>query len=258
MNRLMDEFAKFLSALGFITMANLSAASYETTTTSVDCKERNCSYESIGIGATYYNFNAGDVISPAYYLVADGRYVWSARAQVGLLVRVGMGSNNLRGTFPTTLKTKASYFLLDAKLKAGWNVLSKDYPLFLNVFGELVSQTPTKSFGRSYSVVGLELDGNIPVGGNLKLTYGASYGVLVASYFYDNTRSKVPNSSSNFEASANVGISYEFSNGYAYFARIIGRYQSIGASSEATYENALVSYPKSSNYAGMFEMGVEF
>ena len=258
MNRLMNEFAKFLGALGFIATANLSAASYETTTTSTDCKERNCSYESIGIGATYYNFNAGDVLSPAYYLVADGKYVWSARAQVGLLVRAGMGSNELKGTFPATLKTKGSYFFLDAKLKAGWNVLSKDYPLFLNIFGEIVSQTPKESFGRSYSVVGLEVDGNVPLGENLKLTYGASYGVLTASYFYDNTRANAPNSSSNFEATANVGISYEFGNGYAYFARIIGRYQNIGASSEATYENAQVSYPKSSNYAGMLEMGVEF
>lgn len=252
------KFTKFLGALGFITMANLSAASYETTTTSADCKERNCFYDSIGIGVAYYNFNAGDVISPAYYLVGDGKYVWSARAQVGLLVRAGMGSNQLKGTLQAGLKNNASYFFLDAKLKAGWNVLSKDYPLFLNVFGEIVSQTPKKSFGRAYSVVGLELDGNIPMGGNLKLTYGASYGVLFASYFYDNVRSNVPNSASNFEASANVGINYEFSNGYAYFARIIGRYQNIGASNTATYNGNSVSYPKSSNYAGMLEMGVEF
>ena len=258
MDYLIDDFMKFLSALGFITMANLSAASYETTTTSADCKERNCMYDSIGIGGAYYSYNASDVVSPAYYLVADGKYVWSARAQVGLLVRAGMGSNELKGTFPTTLKTKANYFFFDAKLKAGWNVLSKDYPLFLNIFGELVSQTPKESFGRAYSVVGLELDGNIPVGGNLKLIYGASYGVLYASYFYDSVRANVPNSASNFEATANVGISYEFGNGYAYFARIIGRYQNIGASNTATYENNLVSYPKSTNYAGMLEMGVEF
>lgn len=258
MSYLMNKSTKFLGVLWIVTTASLSAASYDTTTTSADCKERNCSYESIGIGVAYHNYNAGDVLSPAYYLVGDGRYVWSARAQVGLLVRGGYGSNSLKGTFPTTLKTKADYFFLDVKLKAGWNILSKDYPLFLNVFGEIVSQTPKKSFGRAHTVVGLELEGSAPVGENLKLTYGAGYGVLAASYYYEDVRADAPNSMKNFEVSANVGVNYELSSGYAYFARIIGKYQKIGASNTVTYQNASVSYPASNNYAGMLEMGIEF
>ena len=123
----------------------------------------------------------------------------------------------------------------------------------------MVSQTPSNSFGRAYSLLGVELDGNVAIGENLKLTYGAGYGWLYARYWYGNdTSAKIENSLKNFEVNASMGISYEFGGGYAYFARIIGRYQNIGASSEATYDNALVSYPKSSNYAGMLEMGVEF
>ena len=155
------EFTKFLGALGFITMANLSAASYETTTTSADCKERYCLYESVGIGGAYYNLNANasDVLSQAYYLYIGVKYVWSARAQFGLDVRVGAGKNNLNGTFPTTLKTNAGYFYYDGKLKGGFNVLSKDNPLFVNIFGSLLFQTPKGSFGRGYSLLGVELDG---------------------------------------------------------------------------------------------------
>lgn len=249
----------FTLGLCSILSVNLSAASYETSVASADCKDRYCLYESVGIGGAYYNLNASDVLSQAYYLYIGAKYVWSARAQFGFDVRIGAGKNNLKGTFPTTLKTNAGYFYYDAKLKGGFNVLSKDNPLFINIFGSMVSQTPSNSFGRAYSLLGVELDGNVAIGENLKLTYGAGYGWLYARYWYGNdTSAKIENSLKNFEVNTSMGISYEFGGGYAYFARIIGRYQNIGASSEATYENALVSYPKSSNYAGMLEMGVEF
>lgn len=256
--------AKHNKILGFacaiLTLAGtgLVAASYDTTTTSADCKERNCLYESVGIGGAYYNLNNSDMLSQAYYLYLGSRYVWSARAQVGLDVRVGVAKNTLEGTFPPTLKNNVSYLFFDIKLKGGWNILSKDYPLFINIFGQMVGQAPESSFGRAYSLLGLELEGSAPVGENLKLTYGVGYGWLYGAYFYERERARVPNSASNFEINANVGINYEFGNGYAYFARIVGKYQKIGTSNAITYQNASVSYPASNNYAGMLEMGIEF
>lgn len=252
------DFAKFFDALGFFLTANAGDTSYSTNVINTDCKERSCLYGSVGIGGAYYNLNNSDMLSQAYYLYLGGKYVWNTQAQFKPEVRIGVGKNTLKGDFPTTLRVNEDYLYYDIKLKGGWNILSKDYPLFLNVFGEVVSQTPKKSFGRAHTVVGLELEGSAPVGENLKLTYGVGYGWLYGAYFYERERARVPNSASNFEINANVGINYEFGNGYAYFARIIGKYQKIGASHTITYQNAPVSYPASNNYAGMLEMGIEF
>ncbi|MGX2984580.1 hypothetical protein ACWIWK_03760 [Helicobacter sp. 23-1048] len=249
----------------------LSAASFASSTFKEYCEVKKCYYGNVGLGVGSYSFNAldSDFGSSVGYLYAGGGFIHNQRIKFDTDVRIGGGRNTLQGNnFPASFATSLNAIFVDFTAKLGKNVLSKQTPLFINFTLGLTLNTPhKKNFGYVQALLGIEIDGQVPLASNLILSYGAGYGWLVMGYtyskpvafrYYQSNEIAESRSIGNFELNANVGVSYKFENDYVVFIRAVGRFQHINASETITYDNTPLRYPANNNYAGMLEMGVEF
>ena len=252
-------------------LANLSAASFTTTTFRDYCESKKCPYGNVGVGVGGYAFNAlhSNFGSSVGYVYGGGGFVHNQRVKFDADVRVGVSRNTLQGNnFPSNFATSLNATSLDFRVKLGQNVLSKETPLFISVVLGLTLNTPNKiSFGFTQALLGVEVDGQVHIAPNLILSYGGGYGWLAMGYTYTKTtvfspykNNEIAESRSirNFEFNANVGLSYQFHYKYAYFIRALGRFQHIGASETIHYANNPLTHPQSNNFIGMLETGIEF
>ena len=232
-----------------------------------DCYDTNCEFGRISVGGGYYGFQGSKANVDNYigYLSLGVKEVYKARFQGQFDILLGGGRSEIKGsTFPQSFRrSRSDSFVFEPVIKLGVNVFTKKAPLFVNavvgVEGYRSGFGDTNRFYRTIGFTGLELNGEIPAGDKLRITYGAGYSwIFGANYNYDDTRVKVRDSISNYAVNANLGFEYDLPRGLYAYAKLIGKYQHIDSASSATHNGAIVSYPQSKGFAGMLEVGLGF
>lgn len=260
--------------LGFITFGTLGALLGSAEAANIitggaskqDCYDTNCEFGRFGVGGGYYGFQGNNANVDNYigYVSFGIKEVYKARFQGEFDILLGGGKSEIKGsTFPQGFRRSADSFVFEPVIKLGVNVLTKKAPLFVNalvgVEGYRSGFGDTNRFYRTIGFTGLELNGEIPAGDKLRITYGAGYSwIFGASYNYDDTRAKVKGSISNYAVNANLGFEYDLPKGVYVYTKLIGKYQHIDSASSATYNGVNVSYPQSKGFAGMLEVGLGF
>ena len=231
-----------------------------------DCEDTNCEFGRIGVGGGYYGFAGSNANIDNYigYVSLGIKEVYKARFQGEVDIVLGGGKGEQKGSaFPQNFRRSADAFIFEPTIKLGVNVLTKRVPLFVNVVGGIehyrLGFGNANKFNRFIGLVGAELNGEIPAGDKFRLTYGAGYSwIFGADYGFDNTTAKIKGSPSNYAINANLGFEYDLSKGLYAYARLIGKYQHINASSSVIYNGTNVSHPASKGFAGMLEVGLGF
>lgn len=217
----------------------------------------DCSSFSIGVGGLYSKFdgsNAGVEASGGYVSLEANKVTGRTKGYVA--TRIGWGNSTLSGTALSSLSNPPNRFLVFTP-KIGVNIASKNTPIFINFFAELDWHHTTNSKGveRKLISIGGEIEGVIPAGNALSITYSAGGGWIGhVHYNLDGADSKV-GAGANYMIKASVGASYVLSDSVSTYLRLIGRYYNV-AKDSAQVNN--VSYPASSGYMGMVELGLEF
>lgn len=223
----------------------------------------DCSAFSIGVGGLYSKFNGsnagvesngGYVGLEAYKIV--GRVKSASRAQFG------WGNTSLQGASVSDLSNPPNHFFTFIP-KIGVNIASKNVPIFVSIFGELDwhNTSSGKGLERELITLGAEIDGIIPAGNALSVTYSLGYGWIgSAHYKFDGTNSRVNTANSDsYMIKASLGALYTLSDSVSAYLRVIGKYQNIARDSQIVQVNAVDKfYPKSASYVGMVELGLEF
>lgn len=245
----------------------VNAASISKIASRDECKENFCEFGRVGVGGVYYATKADgvDISGYAGYAAISLREVIKARAQFGLDGFVGGGKSELKGSVLSSLSSNSALLIWGLGARFGVNISSKDAPLFVNITidADSFNANPqhTKGFARTIGYTGVALEGEIPTSMQTRFTYGASYGwIFGATYkFNDSNDTNVTRSISNYAIGANIGVDYEISAGISFYAKLIGKYQVLGAPSSATHSNGTaISYPKSNNFSAAVEIGFGF
>ena len=255
-----------ITLLGFSTSNAAVNDSTNLILSKQDCYERICEWTNIGIGGAYYNINGenADIGGYAGYISLFGKAAFKQRLQLGANIALGGGKSDLSGSaFPMGAKNNTNLMIFDFDLKFGVNIASKESPIFINLLGGLDIYSTNKDerkFQRSLGLAGIEIEGEKPISAKLSVMYGASYSLIVAgNYLFDkDTRAQIPFSTKNYAIGANIGLSYEIEKGISTYARLVGKYQNIGASETLNVNNANVFMPATQNYVGMVEFGIGF
>ncbi len=222
----------------------------------------DCGSANIGIGGLYSKFNGSNagVESIGGYL-SLGYYKITSRIKSGIVLEIGTGSSKLFGTALNGLENSSNLFY-SITPKIGVNIASKNMPIFINLVIEGDDHNTTgraKGIERRFISLGGEIEGVIPMGNVLSITYSAGYGWLgYAHYKFDGADSRVGDGA-NYMIKASVGASYVLSDSVSTYLRLIGRYYNTAKNSaQVQIQNNNVSYPASSSYVGMVELGLEF
>lgn len=200
----------------------------------------------VGIGG-FYNTSNGDNAKLSYsggYLSLGGVDVFFDRLQAGGDIKAGYGYN--KNSFMN--KPNASSIYLDFVAKFGFNTLSTNIPLFVNIILGYDNQFTirNKGVGRHLATVGAELDGKLPLG-SMKLTYSGGYSwVFSGAYNIDNEPYKLSN---GHIAHASLGMLINLSDKIAFYTKAIGKYYMLGAAD---------IFPKSKVWSGNLEFGISF
>ena len=262
-----NTFSKILvfittTLLGFSTSNAAVGDSTNLILSKQDCYERICEWTNIGIGGAYYNTNgeSADIGGYAGYISLFGKAALKQRLQLGANITLGGGKSDLSGTSPMGAKNNTNLMIFDFDLKFGINIASKESPIFINLLGGLdvySTNKDEKKFRRSLGLAGIEIEGEKPISTKLSVMYGASYSFIVAgNYLFNNkdTRAQIPFSMKNYAISANIGLWYEIERGISTYARLVGKYQNIGASEKINSG----FMPATQNYVAMVEFGIGF
>ncbi|MGX3099076.1 hypothetical protein [Helicobacter sp. 23-1046] len=221
----------------------------------------DCSSFSVGVGGLYSKFNGSNagVESSGGYVSLEA-YKVTGRIKSYSSVQFGAGNSTLSGATLADLGNPPNHFLVFTP-KIGVNIASKNAPIFVNFFGELYLHDTSNSKGveRELITLGGEIEGIIPAGNALSITYSAGYGWLgYAHYKLDGVDSRV-GAGANYMIKASVGASYVLSDSVSTYLRLIGRYYNTAKDSAIVQVNGVdKSYPASSSYVGMVEIGLEF
>ena len=221
----------------------------------------DCSSFSVGVGGLYSKFNGSNagVETSGGYLVLQ-TYKVIGRIKSGMDAQLGWGNSTFSGTTLANLSNPPNYFFRTSP-KIGVNIASKNAPIFVSFFGELDDHNTSSGKGieRRFISLGGEIEGVIPAGNALSITYSAGYGWLgYAHYKFDGVDSKASDSG-NYMIKVSVGASYVLSDSVSTYLRLIGRYYNTAKDSAIVQVNGVdKSYPASSSYVGMVEIGLEF
>lgn len=219
----------------------------------------DCSAFSIGVGGLYSKFNGSNagVESNGGYVSAEA-YKITGRVKTDVRAQLGWGNSSLQGASVSGLSNPPNHFFTYGA-KIGVNIASKNVPIFVSFFGELDRHdtSNSKGFERKLITIGAEIDGIIPAGNALSVTYSLGYGWIGSAYYkFDGVTSKA-NASGNYMIKASVGALYALSDSVSAYLRVIGKYQNIARDSQRV-SDANNFYPKSASYVGMVELGLEF
>ena len=222
---------------------------------------QDCSSFSVGVGGLYSKFNGSNagVESTGGYVVVRA-YKVIGRIKSNIDAQLGWGNSTLSGTTLADLSNPPNYFFSTSP-KIGINIASKNVPIFVSLFAELDDHNTSSGKGieRRFISLGGEIEGIIPAGNALSITYSVGYGWLgYAHYKFDGVDSKA-NSSGNYMIKASVGASYALSDSVSTYLRLVGKYYNTAKNSaNVQVNNVTKSYPASSSYVAMVELGLEF
>ncbi|MWV60958.1 hypothetical protein DCO58_12155 [Helicobacter saguini] len=121
-------FRKSFIALSLVSAFGVSASAF--------CFNNGCYTGGVGIGGVYSDLGGNDSANAnAYggYISAYGQSVYFGRLLAYGGVTFGSGAINKNGANMQALGSRKVYFAWEGLLKVGFNIASKDKPLFINL-----------------------------------------------------------------------------------------------------------------------------
>ncbi|MCI7484494.1 MAG: hypothetical protein MSA68_00845 [Helicobacter sp.] len=241
-------------------------------------------HASIGIGGFYSNSSATnvnvqyygihlnlhtDLISQNHKIKFSTEFDWNrgswgrklSNSQLAYLEKFGSGKN---------------FRSYDVLIRFGFNIASKEVPLFLNLiggFGEVTnSHKEIDLFKRTTWNAGIELEGAFPLGQNSKFTYSAGYMPTSIYYsFIDPSRADNGMSARSYvsklghQVLVSVGFTQTINERLYFYTKLKGQYKVFGESKlvpitiiDTTTAIANTNYPASRDVGAMLEVGIGF
>ena len=243
-------------------------------------------HASIGIGGLYSNSSATnvnvqyygihlnlhtDLISQNHKIKFSTEFDWNrgsggrklSNSQLAYLEKFGSGKN-----------FRYSHILI----RFGFNLASKETPLFLNLiggFGKVTnSHKETDLLKRTTWKAGIELEGAFPLGQNSKFTYSAGY--LPTSIYYsfiDPSRADNGMSARSYVSKlghkvlVSVGFTQAINERLYFYTKLKGQYKVFGESKLVPININIIdtataitntNYPASRDVGAMLEVGIGF
>lgn len=210
----------------------------------------------IGIGGLYaqqdfpiFSNNSvsgfGEANAYGGYIIGGGDYFYK-RFKIQLFVDGSFG-NSTRGSFSG----------IDSWLKFGFNTISSENPLYINIglFSDYTAQGSTLDNNRVRTTTGafsVGIDGWIKVGEKLRYEYSADYDYIINKDYAYSTGANTfagyySNRDGDYGIRASLGFSYQFKEDLFYYVKLRAKYQNI------TYNPA---FPTTQNLVGMVEIGI--
>ncbi len=217
-----------------------------------------CGGLNVGVGGIYYGLNASnsDLSNYGGYLNVEG---WDTtnRFKIAAILKIGGGVSKYDGLLLAREKSN-KFIMIDFALKAGVNVLTYNAPLYINFIAGYENYQTKGLYSQLYYFGG-ELEGAIPTGSKLSIDYSAGGTLINGWYEFPNTyRANIDLANVSYMAYASLGFSYQFSERWAYYMKVIGKYQSFSESKHALINSVDYYYPKSNNFIGMVELGFKW
>jgi len=187
----------------------------------------------------------GDMNAYGGYIIGGGDYFYK-RLKIQLFIEGHFGSS-----------TQGGFSTRDGWLKFGFNTLSSENPLYINIgfFSDSNAQGSTRDNDRvktSANALSLGLDGWIKTGEKLRWEYSADYDYIMGKEYAYSTGANgfagyYSNADGSYGVRASIGFSYQFREDLFYYVKLRAKYQNI------TYNPAL---PTANNLVGMVEIGI--
>lgn len=238
-------------------------------------------HQSIGIGGLYSSSKAtnANVKDSGIYLNFRGDDTSeNHRTKVGAEFEYGYGTSKTSGSLFSHLDkygSSGNFSYLDIFLRFGFNAATKEVPLFINLIGGIDGSINGRSkfdgfvFARSVAKFGLEVEGALPLGQNLKLTYSAAYLYTKAGYRFGRldggATPVVDTKKPGYDIIASVGFITNITPKMDLYVKAKGKYRTFGESKGAPIDingNATpvanTNYPASRDVSAMLEVGIGF
>lgn len=210
----------------------------------------------IGVGGFYtkqdfpvFNSNSvssfGDMSAYGGYIIGGGDYFYK-RFKIQVFIEAHFGNS-----------TQGSFSSRDGWLKFGFNTLSSQNPLYVNIgfFGDSGATGSTRDNDRvqaSTNALTLGIDGWLSAGERLRWEYSADYDYITSKKYAYSTGANTfagyySGGDGSYGLRASVGFSYQFKDDLFYYVKLRAKYQNV------TYNPTL---PTANNLVGMLEIGI--
>lgn len=234
---------------------------------------------SIGIGGLYSSSKAtnANVKDSGIYLNFRGDEISeNYRTKIGAEFEYGFGISKTSGSLFSYLdkfgsENKFEYW--DFLIRPGFNIFTKEVPLFINLLVGLEFYTnkktdKNKAFWRDTLKIGVEAEGAIPLGQSLKLTYSGAYLPTITSYQFGRLDGgRTPESDIDkfsYDIVASVGFITKLTQSRDLYVKAKGKYRTFSKSNEVPIDSngttsiSNINYPAHKSVDVMVEVGVIF
>lgn len=223
---------------------------------------RSGGYYRVGLGGEYmsHSSNSMDFSAPMGTISIEARGIMRERVQTGLRGYFGYGNITPKNT---QILESGNSLYYDFKVWAGYNLLSQENPLYLNLVfnsNSFIGADKNKGInglnhrvGWDLYALGLEIDGRYRLTPSVYLEYALGYSYAFQSQgeigIIDNL--KINNS---YAITASLGYSQDINPSLLYFIKANAKYLKLGR----FYDSIQTHYPTNSSYSIGLEVGLGF
>ncbi|MWV60918.1 hypothetical protein DCO58_12355 [Helicobacter saguini] len=221
------------------------------------CYKNGCHTGEVGIGGIYSGFGGNnDANGSAYggYIKASAQSVYYGRLALSAEVLAGGGMLNVSGASLNGIAQNSGYIAYELLPSIGFNVASKNAPLFVKaqIGADVIDNKG--SLNRDLFYTGVELDGRVPLNSNFAIDYNLRYGwIFAGGYKFTSGGDNLFLTGYNHRIQASIGFDVRMTEDYAFYLKAIGRYYGLNKTEVANGN----SYPAANSYSVMLELGVK-
>lgn len=222
--------------------------------------ENYCIDTYIGLGGSYENMSGSgvNVNNLDGFISLGGSNVYYNKLQVGVDIKAGYGSNEVGGASLSSINKNNKLVQFDGMGKIGFNVATKDSPLFINVIGGADLMISNHGIGRDIGYIGAGIEGKALLSDKHKLTYSFGYGYI---YTGDYRINSVVNKSNGYNQlfMASLGTQTKISENTSFYSKGFVKYYNLGSSNSAQVNGSQnINMPATKLWQGGIEVGISF
>lgn len=224
---------------------------------SAACSKAVCVHGDVGVGGLEVDFGGdrnASVKSRGGYGKFGLKMLIVQRVQLGLAVRIGGGVSKLSGATLAGLATDDTFGLFGGDAKLGVNIAGLNAPVFLNLVFDVDAYVNRESISRSLGILGLEIEGRVPVSETTHFTYSGGAGIADGLYKFHTTGDKTSNiKDGSYAIFGSIGITKNIGENVSFYFKGVGKYYNLGASSGNT-----LNFPIANAWQAGAEAGISF
>ena len=247
------------SVIKKIGLSIVLASAFSVSANAICVVDNYCINFYTGVGGFYENMSGSgvDVNNYAGFISLGGSDLYFNRLQLGGDVKIGYGNNSVSGTNLSSISKSNKLLQVDVMAKIGFNIATKDSPLFINVIGGPDLIIPINGVGRELYYIGAGIDGKLSMSDKFGLTYSAGYGYIYAGkYRLDKVAADLNGYSQVFMAS--LGVQIKMTENTNFYFKGFGKYYDLGSSKSVQVNNQAISMPNAKLWQAGVEAGISF